>query len=53
MLKGEETSRRLPECPHLSVLGNFQGCVCPLPPPSSGGPSACSSSGLYTFSDFL
>ena len=51
LVKGEVFSTRLLECPH--PLGNFQGCVCPLPPPSSGGPSACSSRGLYTFSDFL
>lgn len=40
VLKGAETSRRLPECPHISVFGNLKGCVCPFPPPSSGGPSS-------------
>lgn len=53
MLKGEPASTRLLEWTHPSSLDSLQDYVCPLPPPSSGGPSACSSSGLYTFSDFL
>lgn len=52
MLKGGVSSTRL-QCPHPKGLDSPKHCICPLPLPSSGGPSACSSSGLCTFSDFL
>lgn len=51
--QGQSVLHKTPRVPPPNVLGSLQDCLCPLAPPSSGGPSACPSSGLYTFSDFL